>query len=65
MKAFDGRFLDGAVHSLEVTVGLGMVRLGEPVLNAICFADHVEAHLAQPGSVTIARLLSELDTIVS
>jgi len=65
MEALDGFLFDRAVHPLVLTVGPGMVRLGEPVLDAVGLADHVEAHLARPGSVTIARLLSELDTIVS
>jgi len=34
------------------------------VLNVIGFADHVEAHLARPGGVTVARLLRELDAVV-
>jgi len=41
-----------------------MVRLGKPVLDVITFADHVEAHLARPGGVTVARLLGELDAVV-
>ena len=41
--AFDGGVLDGAVHSLDLSVGLGMVRLGEPVLDAVLAADLVEA----------------------
>jgi hypothetical protein len=41
-----------------------MVRLGEPVLDVVCIADHVEAHLARPSSVPVARLPSELDAIV-
>ena len=41
-----------------------MVRLGEPVLNAVCLADHVEAHLARPGGVPVTRLLGELNAIV-
>ncbi len=41
--AFDGGVLDGAVHSLDLSVGPGMVRLGEPVLDAVLAADLVEA----------------------
>ena len=65
MEALDGCPCDRAVHSLDLTVGPKMVWLGEPVLDAVRLADHVEAHLPRPGSVKIARLLSELDTIVS
>jgi hypothetical protein len=64
MEAFDGRLLDRAVHPLDLTVGPGMVRLGEPVLDVVRFADHVEAHLTRPGGVTVARLLGKLDAVV-
>ena len=64
MEAFDRRFLDRAVHPLDLTVGPGMVRLGEPMLNAIRLTDHVEAHPARPGGVAIAGLLGELDAII-
>ena len=64
MEAFDGRFLDRAVHPLDLTVSPGMVRLGEPMLDIVCLADHVEAHLARPGDVAIAGLLGELDAIM-
>lgn len=42
-----------------------MVRLGKPVLNTICLTDHVEVHLPRPGSVPVARLLGELDEVIS
>jgi len=35
-----------------------MVRFGEPVLDVVRFADHVEAHLAGPGGFPVAGLLS-------
>jgi hypothetical protein len=35
-----------AVHPLDLAVGSGMVRLSQPVLDAVIIADHVEAHLA-------------------
>ena len=41
-----------------------MVRLGEAMLDAVRLADHVEAHLARPGGVPVARLLGELNAIV-
>ena len=64
LEALDGGFFDGAVHPLDLTDGPWVVRLGEPVLDVVCLADHVETHLARPGGVTVARLLSELDAIV-
>lgn len=65
VEAFDGGFLDGAVHPLDLAVGPGMVWLGEPVFDVIRLADHVEAHLARPGGVSIAGLFGELDAIVA
>jgi hypothetical protein len=41
-----------------------MVGFGEAVLDVVRLADHVEAHLARPGSVAIARLVSEPDAVV-
>jgi hypothetical protein len=41
-----------------------VVRFGEPVLDVVPLADHVEAHLTRPGGVPVAGLLGELDAIV-
>lgn len=41
-----------------------MVRFREPVLDAICLADHVEAHLTRPGRVAVAGLLGKLNANV-
>ena len=38
----NGGFLEGAVHPLDLTVGPGMVRLGEAVLGTMLAADAVE-----------------------
>ena len=35
-------FFHGAVHALNLTVGPGMVRFGEPVLDAVFLAAHIE-----------------------
>ena len=64
VKALDGRFPNHAVHPLDLTVGLRMVRLGKSVLNVICFADHVKGHLARPGGVAVAWLIGELHAVV-
>ena len=40
-----------------------MVRLGEPVLDVVRLAAHVEPHLTRPG-VTIARLVGRLDAVI-
>ena len=65
MEAFDGRLLDGAVHPLDLTVGPRVVRFGEPVLDPVCLADHVEAHLTRPGRVAVTRLLGDLKKALS
>ncbi len=64
MEAFDGRFLDCAIHPLDMTIGPRVVRLGEPLLDVVCLADHGEAHLERPGgvSVTVVFELNE-DTL--
>lgn len=64
MEAFDGPFLDRAVHSFDLTVGPGMVGPGQPVLNAVGLADHVEAHRPGVGGVAVPWLLCELDSVV-
>jgi hypothetical protein len=64
MEAFDGRFLDGSVHPLDLSVGPGVVRSGEPMLDVVGFTDHVEAHLARPCGVAVAGLIGELDAII-
>ena len=61
MEALDGRLFDGAVHSFDLPVGPGVVRFGQPALNIVRLADYVDAYPARPGSVTVARLLGELD----
>ena len=64
MEALDGRLFDSAVHPLDLSVGPGVVRLREPVLDVVRLADHVEAHLALLCSVTVARLLGKLNAII-
>lgn len=64
MEAFDGRLLNRARHLLDLSVNTGVVRLREPVLDVVRFADHVEAHLTRPDDVTVARLLGKLAAIV-
>jgi hypothetical protein len=60
-EALNGGFLEGAVHPLDLAVGPPVVRFGKPVLDVVCLASHVEAHLTRPGGVTFARLFGELD----
>jgi len=49
----DSGFLEGAVHPFDLAVGPRMVRLGEPVLDAMLAADTVEhacgwLHITKP-----------------
>lgn len=77
MEAFDGGILDRPVHPLNPLPGRclpantergairpGVVRLGQSVLDPICLADHVEAHLARICCVPVPGLLGELDAVV-
>jgi len=64
MEASDGCLLDRPVHPLDLTVGPGVVRLGEPVLDVVRLTDHAEAHLTRSGDDTIAWLLGKLDAVI-
>ena len=66
MVAFDGGVLDGAVHPLDLAIGPWVVRLCQSVLDAVLAADLVEAMdpVARGPSITIAREVGELDSIV-
>ena len=41
-EAFDGDFLDGPVHPLDLSVGPGMVGLGQTVADAMTKTDAIE-----------------------
>jgi hypothetical protein len=78
VAALGGGLFDGAVHPLDLAVRRAnsppdcwlilltpmMVGLGEPVLDAVGFADHVEAAHARKDGVAVPRLLGELDAVV-
>ena len=42
VKALDCGFLDGPVHSLDLTVGPGVLHLGQAMLDAVRVADAIE-----------------------
>lgn len=65
VKALDGSVFDRLVHPLDLSVGPGMIRLHQTVLNPVGFADHVEAHLPRICCIPVAGLLGELDAVVS
>jgi hypothetical protein len=48
-EAFDGGFLDGSVHSFDLTLGPGMVRLGEAVFDSVDMAGSIEGMAAEAG----------------
>ena len=64
--AFDGRVLDGSVHPFDLTVGPGMVDLGEAVLDVVLAAAHGEhvRHIASRRAGGVARRITELDAVV-
>ena len=66
MVALDGRFLDRAVHALDLAIGPGMLDLGQPMFDAILLAAHIEhmCHVSCRRAVRVARRESELDPIV-
>jgi hypothetical protein len=66
MVPFDSGLLDRPVHPFDLPVGSGMLDFGEPVLDLVFVAPHVE-HVGHPsgcGAVGIARREGELDAVV-
>ncbi len=65
-EAFDGGFLDGSVHAFDLTIGPGMVRLGEAVFDSVDMAGPIEGMAAEAGGwpLAILRKVGELDAIV-
>jgi hypothetical protein len=66
VEALDGGFLDGPVHPLDLTIGPGMLHLGQAVLDAVLLAAHVEhvGDVAGGWPIGIAGWEGELDTVV-
>lgn len=66
MVAFDGGFLDRPVHSFVLSIGTGVLDLGEPALNPVFIAPHIEnvGHPGCSGAAGIARREGELDAVV-
>jgi hypothetical protein len=62
--SLDGGVLDREVHSLDLTVGSGMIGLGQAMLNPIGLADYVKAHRSGIDGVPVLWLLGELDAII-
>lgn len=66
MIAFDSSVFDRAVHPLDLTIGPGMLDFGQPVLDAILPAPHIEhvRHVACRWSIGVAGWKGELDAVV-
>ena len=78
VEPFHGRLLDRAVHPLDLAatqendppdrflifMAPRVVGLGQPVLDPVGFADHVQAHGPGIDGVPVPGLLRELDAIV-
>jgi hypothetical protein len=64
--ALNRGLFDGAVHPLHLTVGPEMIRLGEPMVDAVQKTDPVKrmAAKARCWSPSIFWKISELDTVV-
>ena len=63
---FDGRLLDCSVHSLDLAVRPGMVRLGQPMFDFVLSTSLVEHMHAQARRwpVSARRLVAELHAVV-
>jgi hypothetical protein len=55
--ALDGRFLDRAVHALDLAIDPGMLDLGQPMFDPVFLASHSEhmRHVCCRRAVRIAR----------
>ena len=65
-EAFDGGFLDGPVHPFDLSVGPGMVGLGQTVVDPITKTDAIEG-MSTPSSrksSTVLRQIGELNSVV-
>ena len=64
--ALDGGFLDGSVHAFDLTVGPGVLDLGQSMLDAVLSATHLEhvRDVSRGRSVSVAGREGELDAVV-
>jgi hypothetical protein len=53
IEALDGGFLDGSIHSLDLTVGPGVFRFGQPMIDIVPRAGEFESN----GRVRLFRWL--------
>jgi hypothetical protein len=66
MVALDGRFLDRAVHALDLPIGPRMLDLGQAMFDAVLLAVHIEhvRHVSCYRTIGVARRESKLDAVV-
>jgi len=66
VETLDGRLLDRAVHALSLTVGPGMVGLGQTVLDAVSPTHPVERvpPKACRGAASVPGKVGKLDTVI-
>jgi hypothetical protein len=64
--AFDRGFFDGSIHPLDLTVGPGMIRLGESMPDAMDAAGSVEGMSAEAGRwpLSVPGQVRELDSVI-
>ena len=65
-EAFDGGFLDGAIHAFDLPVGPGMVGFGKAVFDSVKMAGAVEGVFAEARGwpLAVLRQVGELDAVV-
>ncbi len=61
---FAGRVLDRSVQPFNLTIGPRMVRLGQPMFNAVSLTNHVETHRPRIDCVSASWLVRELDAVI-
>jgi hypothetical protein len=65
VEALHRRLVNREVHPLDLAVGPRLVGLGQPVLDSVGFADHVEARWTGIDGVAVPGPLGKLDAIVN
>ena len=60
VEQLDGRVLDGAIHAFGLAVGPRMIRLGEPVFDAVLDADPIENVGAKEPAAGAAAVLGHI-----
>lgn len=64
VEALDGGLFDRPVHPFYLAGARRMVGFGQPVLDPVRLADHVEAHRPRGDGVPVPGLFGELDAVV-